>query len=48
MTPDDAIRRIAASGKAAGVLSTEDPFLADCLAADAVLLDDVLARVVPA
>lgn len=31
----DAIRRIAASGKAAGVLSTEDAFLAECRAAGA-------------
>ena len=31
----DAIRRIGASGKAAGVLSTEDAFLADCKAAGA-------------
>jgi 4-hydroxy-2-oxoheptanedioate aldolase len=29
----DAIQRIAASGKAAGVLSTEDAFLKDCVAA---------------
>jgi 4-hydroxy-2-oxoheptanedioate aldolase len=31
----DAIQRIAASGKAAGVLSTEDAFLTDCVAAGA-------------
>jgi 4-hydroxy-2-oxoheptanedioate aldolase len=31
----DAIRRIATSGKAAGVLSTEDAFLAECKAAGA-------------
>lgn len=31
----DALARIAASGKAAGVLSTEDAFIADCIAAGA-------------
>jgi 4-hydroxy-2-oxoheptanedioate aldolase len=44
----DALARIAASGKAAGVLSTEDPFIADCLAAGARFVGvgiDVLAYV---
>ncbi len=44
----DAIRRIAASGKAAGVLSTEDPFLAECMRAGARFVGvgiDVLAYV---
>lgn len=44
----DALTRIAASGKAAGVLSTEDPFIADCLKAGARFVGvgiDVLAYV---
>lgn len=44
----DALARIAASGKAAGVLSTEDAFLADCLKAGARFVGvgiDVLAYV---
>jgi 4-hydroxy-2-oxoheptanedioate aldolase len=44
----DALSRIAASGKAAGVLSTEDPFIADCVAAGARFVGvgiDVLAYV---
>lgn len=44
----DALARIAASGKAAGVLSTEDDFLADCKAAGARFVGvgiDVLAYV---
>lgn len=44
----DALSRIAASGKAAGVLSTEDPFIADCRRAGARFVGvgiDVLAYV---
>jgi 4-hydroxy-2-oxoheptanedioate aldolase len=44
----DALSRIAASGKAAGVLSTEDAFIADCLKAGARFVGvgiDVLAYV---
>jgi 4-hydroxy-2-oxoheptanedioate aldolase len=44
----DALARIAASGKAAGVLSTEDAFIADCRAAGARFVGvgiDVLAYV---
>jgi 4-hydroxy-2-oxoheptanedioate aldolase len=44
----DAIRRISASGKAAGVLATEDAFIADCVAAGACFVGvgiDVLAYV---
>jgi 4-hydroxy-2-oxoheptanedioate aldolase len=44
----DALARIAASGKAAGVLSTEDAFIADCLKAGARFLGvgiDVLSYV---
>ena len=44
----DALRRISASGKAAGVLTTEDPFIADCVAAGARFVGvgiDVLAYV---
>ena len=44
----DALARIAASGKAAGVLTTEDPFIADCVTAGARFVGvgiDVLAYV---
>ena len=44
----NAVRRIAASGKAAGVLSTEDAFIADCVVAGARFVGvgiDVLAYV---
>ena len=44
----DALTRIAASGKAAGVLSTEDTFIADCVKAGARFVGvgiDVLAYV---
>ncbi len=44
----DALSRIAASGKAAGVLSTEDAFIADCVTAGARFVGvgiDVLAYV---
>jgi 4-hydroxy-2-oxoheptanedioate aldolase len=44
----DALSRIAASGKAAGVLSTEDDFIADCVQAGARFVGvgiDVLAYV---
>ena len=44
----DALARIAASGKAAGVLTTEDPFIADCVKAGARFVGvgiDVLAYV---